>query len=259
MTTAPAQSHSSVAGGDPTILSSDTQFEPESAEHTMHCALADLMEAEKLLTCSVEVEGTFFIEVMAGECIITLGALLRRVPCLKPWDLVFGEAWNVLTHGQILMDLAEKGRIDAFLGMPCQSFTHARIPALRDAEFPEGKPGLSTRQQDLVDTGNRLAAWTLAFITALHAAHRYFTVENPYMSWLWWLPAWIEFKKLTGVIATVLQQRCYGWITRKDTILLHNSPELHVLGTSDVECPNSKVVLRGLCMYEGKAVFKTKL
>ena len=184
MTTAPAQPHSSVAGGDPTILSSDTQFELDSAEHTMQCALADLMEAETLLTCSVEVEGTFFIEVMAGECIITLGALLRRVPCLKPWDLVFGEAWNVLTHGQILMDLAEKGRIDAFLGMPCQSFTHARIPTLRDAEFHEGKPGLSTRQQDLVDTGNRLAAWTLAFITALHAAHSYFTVENPYMSWL---------------------------------------------------------------------------
>ena len=77
------------------------------------------------------------------------------------------------------MDLAEKGRIDAFLGMPCQSFIHARIPALRNAEFPEGKPGLTTSQQDLVDMGNRLAALTLAFIMILHAAHKYFTVENP--------------------------------------------------------------------------------
>ena len=90
MTTAPAQSHSSVAGGDPTILSSDTQFELDSAEHTMHSALADLMEAEQLLKCNVKVEGIFFIEVMAGECVITMGALLRRVPCLKPWDLVIG-------------------------------------------------------------------------------------------------------------------------------------------------------------------------
>ena len=225
----------------------------------MHSALADLMEAEKLLTSIISVEGTFFIEVMAGECLITFGVLMKRVPCLKPWDIVFGEAWNVLTHGQILMDLAEKGRIDAFLGMPCQSFTHARIPALRDAEFPEGKPGLSTRQQDLVDTGNRLAAWTLAFIMALHAAHRYFTVENPYMSWLWWLPAWIELKKFTRVIATVLQQRCYGWITRNDILFLHNNPNLHGMVTSDVECPSSDVVLRGLCWYEGQAVFRTKL
>ena len=31
------------------------------------------------------------------------------------------------------------------------------------------------------------------------------------------------------------------------------------MGTSDVECPSSDVVLRGLCWYEGKAVFRTKL
>ena len=74
----------------------------------MHSALADFMEAEKLLTSNISVEGTFFIEVMAGECIIILGVLMSRVPCLKPWDIGFGEAWNVLTHGQILMDLAEK-------------------------------------------------------------------------------------------------------------------------------------------------------
>ena len=110
--------------------------------------------------------------------------------------------------------------------MPCQSFTHARLPALRDAEFPEGKPGLTARQQNLVDMGNILAAWVLSFIMLLHIVHRYFTVENPYMSWLWWLPGWRKFKKRIGVIATLLQQRCYGWITRKDTFFLHN-PLLH--------------------------------
>ena len=99
MPTGTAQSHSSVAGDDPIILESDTQFKPGSS---------GFMEAEKLLTCNVSVEGTFFVEVMAGECIITLGVLLKRVPCLKPWDLVFGEAWDVLTRGKILMDLAEQ-------------------------------------------------------------------------------------------------------------------------------------------------------
>ena len=70
----------------------------------MHSALADLMEAEKLLTRNISVEGSFFIEIMAGECIITLGVLLKRAPCLKPWDLIYGEAWNGFTHGEILMD-----------------------------------------------------------------------------------------------------------------------------------------------------------
>ena len=79
------------------------------------------------------------------------------------------------------------------------------------------------------------------------------------MSWLWWLPEWIKFKQLDGVIATVLQQRCYGWITRKDILFLHNNQVLHGMGTSDVECPSSDIVLRGLCWYEGKAVFRRKL
>ena len=69
--TASAQSRSSDAGEDPTILSSDTQFKPDPADYTMHSALADLMEAETLLTYNVSAEGIFFIEVMAGECIIT--------------------------------------------------------------------------------------------------------------------------------------------------------------------------------------------
>ena len=70
LATGSAQAHSSDAGEDPTILSSDIQFKPVSTGYTMHSALADLMEAEKLLTCNVSVEGTFFIEVIASECII---------------------------------------------------------------------------------------------------------------------------------------------------------------------------------------------
>ena len=69
LSTGSAQSHSSDAGEDPTILSSDIQFKPDSAGYTMHSALADLIEAEKLLTCNVSVEGTFFIEVMTSECV----------------------------------------------------------------------------------------------------------------------------------------------------------------------------------------------
>ena len=70
------------------------------------------------------------------------------------------------------------------------------------------------RQQELVDLGNRLAAWALSFIQAIHVAGGYFTVENPYLSWLWWLPDWVLFKQSDGVIGTLLQQRVYGWITK---------------------------------------------
>ena len=103
---------------DPTILSNDTQFHNGTA-HTMPDALASLLDAEELLIRNISIKGTFFIEVMAGECIITLGVLMERVPCLKPWDLIYGEAWNVLTRGEILLELERKRRIDVFLGIPC--------------------------------------------------------------------------------------------------------------------------------------------
>ena len=93
---------------------------------------------------------------------------------------------------KILVDLAAQSRIDFFLGLPCQSFTFARQPALRDEEHPLGKPGLSSRQQGLVDLGNKLAAWALSYIQAIHEAGGYLTVQNPYLSWSWWLPDWVQ-------------------------------------------------------------------
>ena len=105
--------------------------------------LVQLLEAEEFVIQNTTVQGIFFIEIMAGECVITFGVLLKRVPCLRPWDVIYGESWNVLTHGEFLIKLASEGRIDPFLGLPCQSFTFARNPALRDAAEPMGKSGFS--------------------------------------------------------------------------------------------------------------------
>ena len=58
----------------------------------MHEALSNLVDAEYLLRQKLDVAGIFFVEVMAGECSITLGVLMERVPCLRPWDIVFGES-----------------------------------------------------------------------------------------------------------------------------------------------------------------------
>ena len=125
-----AQHLSGCTDVDPTILSNDIQFDHTST-HVMLEALKNLLEAEEFLIRNTSIEDVFFVETVVCECIITLGALMNKVPCLKPWDIVYGEKWNVLTHGVILMQLAKLGRIDVFLGLPCQSFTFARDPALR--------------------------------------------------------------------------------------------------------------------------------
>ena len=50
---------------DPTILEDDTLNEQDGAK-VMHEAFSVLLEAEDLMSQSLDVSGTFFIEVMAG-------------------------------------------------------------------------------------------------------------------------------------------------------------------------------------------------
>ena len=234
----PLHSHSGWVGAtsnkgctppDTIVLSSDTQFDANLSRCTMPSVLADLLEAEEVLIRNTKVEGTFFIEIMAGECVITLGVLLMRIPCLKPWDLIYGESWNVLTHSEILIDLARKSRIDPFLGLPCQSFTFARDPALRVAENPMGKPGLSPRQQELLDLGNKLAAWSLSFVQTIQTAGGYFTVENPFLSWLCWLPAATKVLRMDHAQKHILPAQqssaTYDWNLRRTlSKIKHCSP-----------------------------------
>ena len=80
----------------------------------------------------------------------------------------------MLTHDEILIMLAEERRLDPFLCLPWQSSIFARDSAIRDAAKPLGKSRLSARQQELVDLGNELAAWTIKLIKATHAAGAYF-------------------------------------------------------------------------------------
>ena len=121
---------------DAAALSSDIQFDTNSVRTTMFEALAQLLDAEICIHQRTSVRGTFFIEVMAGECVITLGAMLKRAPWLRPWDAIYGEAWNVLTHGEILVRLAEDGRIDPWLALPRQSFTFSRDPGTDQVSLP---------------------------------------------------------------------------------------------------------------------------
>ena len=60
---------------DPTILEDDILNEQEGAK-VMHEAFSSLLEAEDLLSQILDVSGTFFIEVMARECIIILSVLM---------------------------------------------------------------------------------------------------------------------------------------------------------------------------------------
>ena len=104
-----------------------------------------------------------------------MGVMLAKIPCICPWDVNYGEQFDVLQHGPVLLALAEAHRISsAHLGTPCQSLTWRRLPVLRAWHRIQGRPSLLQHEQELVTNGNELVLFTGTFILALHKAKAYF-------------------------------------------------------------------------------------
>ena len=55
----------------------------------------------------LRLEGRFCVEVFCGCAVLTLGLLMASVLAICPWDVRFGQAFDVLVHGQVLVWLAE--------------------------------------------------------------------------------------------------------------------------------------------------------
>ena len=87
----------------------------------------------------LEVEGTFVLEVFAGECALTLAFLMHSVPCMRPWDSMVGQQFDVLLQGHVLIQLAQAGVLDyAALATPCQSQSWGEIAVCQVLAAPVG-------------------------------------------------------------------------------------------------------------------------
>ena len=209
---------------------------------------------------NLSASGYLSLEVFAGCCVMTLGLLLQSVPALKPWDAKYGEQYNVLTQGQVLLQLAWGGWIaSSHIATPCQSNTFARWPQLRSLEFLDGLPGLQEHQQQLVDEGNLLMAWSVELSEALYAMQAYFSLENPELVWLWLQPGIRELHQRPGVILTRFLFKQFAAPFVKPTLFLHNVPELEQLAESAEMWDGETVTLRGQCWWQGRLVFRTHL
>ena len=211
----------------------------------------DLHDAHFILEHPRLVTGSFFLEVYSGEGVFTMAMMEVLVPCIKPWDSRFGEQYDVLREGFILIQLASARRIgSAHLGSPCQSLTWARFPQLRSGRHPDGLPGLRPHQQQLVDIGNSLSMFTVQFCLALYVVSSFFSVENPDLSWFWVLKQVWALYVLSGVAFVRFRFREFGAAFNKTVLVLHNSPVLHELSRSLL--PDGPLKIRGFCWWEGK-------
>ena len=122
--------------------------------------------------------GGYSVENFAGCCGLTWALVGVGLDVLTPWDLRYGEEFDVLSNGWLLVRLVQMGLVAyVHLAVPCQSLTLARHPALRDQVFPRGRPGLKEAQQLLVSTGNELVDFACYLCLTLWKANAYFRLE----------------------------------------------------------------------------------
>ena len=188
-----------------------------------------------MASAALAVGGECFLEVFCGSAVCTLGCMMARVPCIRPWDAKFGSQYNVKVHGHRICELIRMGIIICLhLGVPCISFTQARTVKVRSFESPEGVqmvPGVHTElDRKLLEDGNFLTHWATYCATICMAVGAYFTIENPFPSFFW---LHIEVQRLwsmCGVAIVVTSMAPFGSIFKKPTGILHNLPNGELLG-----------------------------
>ena len=127
--------------------------------------------------CLRSVTGEFFLECFAGHAAFTLAVVMSQVPALRPWEITHDRRFDVLAGLPILLEGIRLGIMVAMhLGTPCQSFTMARVPAVRTKVFPLGLPDLTPTQSQIVEMGNQLASAPVKWCCAHHTAGRYFSL-----------------------------------------------------------------------------------
>ena len=213
--------------------------------------------------------GQYFLEIFAGEAVLTRAMQSANFPCLPPIELEVNQFIpfsidvtdpRVLDH---LMMLIQEGFLAyVHCGTPCSSFSLARKgdggpPPLRSRQELWGLPRLAPWDQDKVKIGNRLMQITVDVLTACHHRGILWSVENPLGSYLWLMP---PMRGLAALGARIEFDMCqFGSPHMKPTAILTSAPLQALAQRCDRDVrPHDHVALVGTEIVRGKKQFKTK-
>ena len=66
-----------------------------------------------------------WVECFAGEAGLTVAMVIAGLPSVQPWDIKFGQEFDVVQHGKTFLQLAKDGKMrHVHFGTPCQTLTH---------------------------------------------------------------------------------------------------------------------------------------
>lgn len=192
-----------------------------------------------------------FWELFAGFCGLSLAvsaAMAGAAIVMDPLDAYQGD--NMLLD-ETFNRTARKCKMDnvSWLHMapPCRTFTKARrsdehgsVKELRTSECPEGDPN----EKETVEA-NLLANRCAALAIQQWKLGKFFSIENPWESFLWDLKLMKKVSALPGTKMVYLDQCAYGGQHKKPTGILTNAPWLFEGDTCGKARPHDHVPLEG--------------
>ena len=213
--------------------------------------------------------GQFFLEIFAGEAVLTRAMRNAGFACLPPIELEknqFVPFSTDITDDRVLLHvrmLLTEGYITYIhFGTPCSSFSLARKadggpPPLRSPQALFGLPGLKPADQLKVDIGNQLMQLTADLIHQCQKHGAKWSVENPLGSYLWAMPPLQELA-ISGRRIELDMCR-FGSPHMKPTALLTTAALDSLAQRCDMSVrPHNHDPLVGTEMVQGRRQFKTK-
>ena len=102
-------------------------------------------------------------------------------------------------------------------------------PPLRNDQYPNGLPWLTTEQQERVNKANELYQVTCELITLCQQHKILWSCENPGRSLMWQTTSFVSLFHTIHCESTQLHHCMYGSSRRKLTRLIHNIPSFRQL------------------------------
>eukprot|EP00438_Fugacium_kawagutii_P030437 Skav216222 [mRNA] locus=scaffold238:354151:354969:+ [translate_table: standard] len=185
-----------------------------------------------------DVDGSAFcLELFAGTARITKSLLKRGLLCF-PVDICIDPGHNLLdihVQHRILHWIQGKRIRFLWLGIPCTSFTRARKDdglgpgPIRSSFYVEGLPGLSQADLKKVRDGNALLQVSLRLLIACELHKVAYALENPASSFIWEMPAMVQFLEQYSVTRIILDYCQFGEPWKKPTTVIGNFWNLYPL------------------------------
>ena len=215
-------------------------------------------------------KGRYFLEVFAGEAVLTRAMTEAGVPTLPPIELEMNDFVQFSTdvtdyHVQQHFLMLVKADCIAYVhfGTPCSSFSLARKadggpPPLRHPRALWGLPGLARWDQAKVNIGNQLMQLIVSMAQLAAENGALWSIENPLGSYLWQMPP-VKQLCAQGAIRLELDMCRFGSDHLKPTAIVATAP-LHTLAQrcDHPTRPHHHDPLVGFEMVNGKKQFKTK-